>query len=161
MVQTEVLVRPFVLIALASQPYCRLSPSWRSATRTRSLDSRLSFKSIEHEEKSVWVKQLFLITWSVPRTALSDILNIDRDNKSTSGFKTLPVHSTSCRLWNPLKSRVISPGINPQILFMTMCHLKKKKAHYWRGKYLSLWTSVWISRKYSQMLSYSVILQFI
>ena len=112
MVQTELFVRPLVLIVFASQPYCRLSPSSRSETKIRSFDWRLWTRSMEQEEKSVWVKQLFLITCRVPRTALSDILNIDSDSKSTSGFKSLPVHSTSCRLCNPLKSRTKSPEIN-------------------------------------------------
>ena len=98
----------------ALQPYSLLSPSPRSDTKTRSLELWLLSRSMEHEEKSVRVKQLFLMTCRVPNTKWSESLNMDSDNKSTSGFRSLPVHSISCRLGNPLKSRAISPEINIQ-----------------------------------------------
>ena len=113
--QVDISDSPSVLIAFALQAYSLLSPSDRSDTKSRSLDFRLFSRSMWHEEKSERVKQLFLITCRVPSTELSDVRNMDSDNKSTSAFKSLPVHSTSCRLGNPLKSPTIRPEIKPHV----------------------------------------------
>ena len=108
--QENVLEVPNEFSVFAVHLNCRLSPSSKSKTRILSLDRCVSTLLISHDAKSPKVTQVFENMFNDAKGMFSGNLNICSASNFTSGFKLLPVHSTSCRLAIPLKSRDVSPG---------------------------------------------------
>ena len=75
-----------------------------------------------HDEYSMKVRQLSVITFRDANTVDSGSLNNCKEMSLTSGFKCPPQHSTSCILGIPRKSRDVMPEIETS-LFETARHV--------------------------------------
>ena len=95
---------------VAVQPYLLLSPSSKSDTSTFSRDFRVSLKSNLQDEKSLNVRHSRVMGFACARTVSCGPVNIFKENTFTSAFRFSVVHSTSCKLGNPLNMRTVIPA---------------------------------------------------